>query len=47
MITPRPPKIEEELKEDVKADTERTQKKREDKKRVVRVEVKARGVDDR
>ena len=46
MITPRPPQIEE-TKEAVKTEVANTQKKKEEKKKIVKVEVKPGGLDQR
>ena len=48
MITPRPPQIEEMKEaEAVKDEVVKTQKKKEEKKKIVKVEVKPRGLDQR
>ena len=46
MITPRPPQIEE-TKEAVVSQVVNIQKKKEEKKKIERVEVKPRGLDQR
>ena len=47
MITPRPPQIEEKKEETAKNEVIKTQRKKEDKNKMVKVEVKPRGLDER
>ena len=47
MISPRPPQIEEKKEETVKNEVIKTQRMKEEKNKIVKVEVKPRGLDER